>query len=110
MKKMKKVLFAVLVVALVLMTGCATSEEGTVCFTEEELEEMYASLEEASVPVEGSNIAYAPASDVKAEIYGNLLSIKFKAIQNLESSVGEGCDPQCGHGSHCDDGVCLDNY
>jgi hypothetical protein len=107
---MKKVLFVSLVVALVLITGCSTSEEGTVCFTEDELEDMYAALEESDVSEEGSNIAYAPSSDMKTDVYMRLVDIKASAVQNSRSSVGEGCDPKCSPGTHCDDGVCLDNY
>ncbi|MBT5029961.1 hypothetical protein HON03_01710 [archaeon] len=67
---MKKILLALMVLSLLVVVGCAT-EEGTVCFTEEELEEMNLVLDEVTGEEE-SDIQYAPGA--REEIKENIMS------------------------------------
>jgi hypothetical protein len=101
----KQIIFAVLVFALIALTGCATqdAEEGTVCFTEEELEELYVGLEEVEVE-EGGEIQYAPSQSEKSIIFERLRNVMVSRMG--ESSVS--CrDVDCGD-DWCLNGECQD--
>ncbi|MBT3324311.1 hypothetical protein HN681_03085 [archaeon] len=72
---MKRILLVIMVLSLLVVVGCAT-EEGTVCFTEEELEEMNTALTEVTGE-EDSEIQYAPGAteDRKGIIMNRVRSV-----------------------------------
>lgn len=102
----KQIIFAVLVFALIALTGCATQdvEDGTICFTEEELEDLYLGLEEVDAEGADEGIAYAPSQSAKSIVFERLRTV-------MTSKIGESAvscrDIDCGDG-WCLNGECQD--
>ncbi len=79
---MKRGLMIFLVVSLFVLVGCSSNE---VCFSEEELEDMYADLEDGSS--EESGIAYAPSQDSKREVFDRLSVIVSEDVATRDEDL-----------------------
>ncbi|MBL7051977.1 MAG: hypothetical protein ISS01_02710 [Nanoarchaeota archaeon] len=96
---MKKILFGIMILCLVFLAGCATSDiDGVICVDEESFDSLCDEVEETEEEVEDETVDEVEEETDEAGI--EYVASKPAAFKTKDD-VRESCDLTCGKGNNC---------